>query len=208
MNFAADGANISVVGLGPGDVDYLAPRAKWLIDHCAVLIGSPRQLNCFPAFPGEKRQLDGSLAQLAAWLTEHPELPIVVLASGDPMLYGIGDFLSRQCDPARLSIVPGISAAQYLFSRLALSMNDVFLTSSHGRSPDFDFIFQHAKVAMVTDRKIGPYEIAQQILARGLRRIMIIGENLSYPDERIQRLSPEQVARQYAMNVVVILDER
>lgn len=208
MTPAADSANISVVGLGPGDGDYLAPRAKWLIDHCDVLIGSPRQLSCFPGFTGEKRQLAGSLAQLVAWLNDHSEQPIVVLASGDPMLYGIGDYLSRQLDPARLRIVPGISAAQYLFSRLALSMNDVFLTSSHGRTPDFDFLLLHTKVAMVTDQLIGPYEIAQHILARGLRRLMIIGENLSYPDERILHLAPEQVARHYAMNVVVILDER
>ncbi|MEA9389340.1 cobalt-precorrin-7 (C(5))-methyltransferase [Acerihabitans sp. TG2] len=208
MTHAADTANISVVGLGPGDSDYLVPQAKWLIDHCEVLIGSSRQLNCFPGFCGEKRQREGSLAQLVVWLNDHCEQPIVVLASGDPMLYGIGDYLSRQLDPARLRIVPGISAAQYLFSRLALSMNDVFLTSSHGRTPDFDFVLQHAKVAMVTDQQIGPYDIAQQILARGLRRKMIVGENLSYPDERILRLAPEQVARHYAMNVVVILDER
>lgn len=201
-------AAISVVGLGPGNSDYLTPRAGQLIEACDVLIGSPRQLACFPAFRGEKRPLAGSLTALAAWLTAHRRQSVVVLASGDPMLYGIGDFLSRRLPAGSLCIVPGISAAQYLFSRLGWSMNEVYLTSSHGRRPDFDFLLRHPKVAMMTDRIIGPYEIAREIMARNLRRTMVIGEKLSYPDERIHLLAPEQVAREYAMNVVVILDER
>ncbi len=207
MNRHGAAPAVSVVGLGPGDSDYLIARARRLIDQCAVLVGSPRQLDCFPDFAGEKRPL-GALAELAGWLAQQGERAVVVLASGDPLLYGIGDYLSRRLAPGRLQIVPGISAAQYLFSRLALSMNDVYLASSHGRAPDFDFLLMHPKVAMVTDDRIGPYEIARQILIRGLRRTMIIGENLSYPDERIHRLSPAQVAPHYAMNVVVILDER
>lgn len=201
-------AAISVVGLGPGNSDYLTPRAAQLIEACDVLIGSPRQLACFPAFRGAKRPLDASLPSLAAWLAAHQWQSVVVLASGDPMLYGIGDFLSRHLPAGSLCIVPGISAAQYLFSRLGWSMNDVYLTSSHGRRPDFEFLLRHRKVAMMTDRIIGPYEIAREIITRNLRRTLVIGENLSYPDERIHILPPEEVARNYAMNVVVILDER
>ncbi|QWA13725.1 cobalt-precorrin-7 (C(5))-methyltransferase [Sodalis ligni] len=197
---------LSVVGLGPGDVGYLTPRARELIERCDVLIGSPRQLACFPEIRQEKRLLDASLPALAAWLAAHREQRVVVLASGDPMLYGIGDYLSRHAD-GPLLVVPGISAVQYLFSRLGLSMNDIYLTSSHGREPDFDFILRHGKVAMMTDRHIGPYEIARQILSRGLRRTLAVGENLSYADERIHILSPDRVAREYDMNVVAILDE-
>lgn len=203
-----DAPRVSVVGMGPGDAMYLTPGARRLVDRCAVLIGSARQLACFPDFRGEKRPLGASLAALAAWLETHPDVVTVVLASGDPLLYGIGDYLSRRLGGDGLHIEPGISAVQYLFSRVRLSMNDVYLTSSHGRAPDFDFLLAHPLVAMVTDDSIGPYEIAAQILARPRPRTMIIGENLSYPDERIHRLPPAQVARHYAMNVVVILDER
>ncbi|WP_410015125.1 cobalt-precorrin-7 (C(5))-methyltransferase [Sodalis sp. C49] len=199
---------LSVVGLGPGDGRYLTPGARRLIDQCSVLIGSPRQLACFPGFQGEKRSFGPSLEALAAWLDAHPDVDTVVLASGDPLLYGIGDYLSRRMGAENLHIEPGISAVQYLFSRLRMAMNDVYLTSSHGRAPDFDFLLLHPRVAMVTDERIGPYEIAREILARERPRVMIIGENLSYPDERIHRLPPAQVARHYAMNVVVILDER
>ncbi|TKI08345.1 cobalt-precorrin-7 (C(5))-methyltransferase [Martelella alba] len=199
---------VSVVGLGPGDEAYLTLMARRLIGRCEVLIGSARQLACFPHFGGEKRPLDRTLGDLAHWLASHRERRVVVLASGDPMLYGIGDYLSRHMPPGTLAIIPGISAVQYLFARLGLAMNEVYLASSHGREPDFDFLLRHAKVAMVTDRRIGPYEIARQILARALRRTLVVGENLSYPNERIHILLPEQVARAYDMNVVVILDEQ
>ena len=61
---------------------------------------------------------------------------------------------------------------------------------------------------MVTDKKIGPYEIAQEIKKRGLKKVLVIGENLSYEDEKIEILAEYQVIdRQYEMNVVVILNE-
>jgi precorrin-6y C5,15-methyltransferase-like, putative len=61
---------------------------------------------------------------------------------------------------------------------------------------------------MVTDKKIGPYEIAQEAMKRGLKKVLVIGENLSYEDEKIEILAEDQVIdRQYEMNVVVILNE-
>lgn len=198
---------INIVGIGPGSRDYLTPLGLKQIMQSDCLIGAERQLALFPDFAGEKRLLDSKLSDLTTWLIINQEQQITVLASGDPMLYGIGKYLSQQLGKEQVNIVSGISAIQYLFSRIALDMNDLYLTSSHGKTPDFDFIFQHKKVALVTDTIIGPYQIARQIQQRNLTRTLIIGENLSYPNERISILSPEQVAEQYELNVVVILDE-
>ena len=87
-------------------------------------------------------------------------------------------------------------------------MNEAYLTSSHAKIPNFDFILSLPKVFMVTDKKIGPYEIAQEVKKRGLKKVLVIGENLSYEDENIEILAEDRVVdRQYEMNVVVILDE-
>ncbi len=57
-------------------------------------------------------------------------------------------------------------------------MNDMWLTSSHGRAVSFDALAAHRKVAMVTDGRCGPREIAAQLMARGKgHRWMVIGEN-------------------------------
>ena len=63
---------------------------------------------------------------------------------------------------------------------------------------------------MVTDSKIGPKEIAKEILKRNLDRVMIVGENLSYDNEKITIAKPSEIIEieKFDMNVVVILDEK
>jgi cobalt-precorrin-7 (C5)-methyltransferase len=55
----------------------------------------------------------------------------------------------------RVRIIPGISAVQYLCAQAGIDMNDIWLTSSHGRSVCFDELARHRKVAMVTDAAAG-----------------------------------------------------
>ncbi|MGV7961891.1 cobalt-precorrin-7 (C(5))-methyltransferase [Photorhabdus tasmaniensis] len=196
---------ITVVGIGPGDTAYLTPQAQHYISDAEVLVGGRRHLEIFSGITHETRILDADLASLLVWLQNNSTRHIVVLASGDPLLYGIGKLLSEYFTADDLRIIPGISSIQYLCAKAALDMNDIYLTSSHGRTPDFDWILQHDKVAMVTDGRVGPRAIAEAIIARGLSRTLIIGENLSLPNERIHRLRPEAVATDYDMNVVVIL---
>ena len=89
-------------------------------------------------------------------------------------------------------------------------MNDVYITSSHGKTPDFDKLLGYSKVAMVTDQLIGPPEIAREILIRRLRKTLWVGENLSYPSEKIRQFNPRELSLEikFERNVVVILDEK
>lgn len=184
---------IYVLGMGPGDPMYRTQVATDLIAKADVLVGWPRMLSGFPDFHGETHVLDTDLDKLLSWLKANAQRNVVVLASGDPLVFGIGKRLAEQLPIEQRQIISGISAVQYLFARIGLDMNELYLTSSHGKQPDFDFIFQHDKVAMVTDREIGPFQIAQEILQRGLKRSLVIGENLSYANEQIHQLQPEQV---------------
>ncbi len=106
-------------------------------------------------------------------------------------------------------MVSGISSLQYIFSKIYVDMNDVYITSSHGKVPDFDYILSHKKVCMVTDFKIGPKQISKEIIDRNLNKIIVVGENLSYDNEKITIAKPEEIIRMdnFDMNVVVILDE-
>jgi cobalt-precorrin-7 (C5)-methyltransferase len=199
---------LTVVGIGPGDTQYLTFTARSAIDSADILVGGARQLALFTEFSGETRLLDADLDGLMLWLRERLNRQVVVLASGDPLVYGIGKRLAENFAPERLRIIPGISSIQYLCAKAAVDMNDLWITSSHGREPDFQAIAAHSKVAMVTDSIVGPYAIAQALLARGLNPTLIIGENLSSADERIHCLRAAEVAQRYEMNVVVILNER
>ncbi|AYA40820.1 cobalt-precorrin-7 (C(5))-methyltransferase [Xenorhabdus nematophila] len=208
---------ITVVGIGPGAAAHQTLAALDAIKQAEILVGGARHLAEFPHFCGETRRINADMDGLMMWLEQNQHRQIVVLASGDPLFYGIGKriaahFAERQTDKQNVRIISGISAIQYLCARILLDMNDIYLTSSHGRKPDFDWLLRHEKIAMVTDDVIGPYQIAQEILAHGQPRRMVIGENLSQENERIVCLNAEQIAQRgdihYDLNVVVILNER
>ncbi|CAM7466840.1 cobalt-precorrin-7 (C(5))-methyltransferase [Morganella morganii] len=195
---------IYVTGVGPGSEAYLTRRAADVISGADILIGGQRHLDEFAGLTTETRVIDADISGLMNWIAERLDRRIVILASGDPMFFGIGKRISETFAPEQVQIVPGISSVQYLCSRAGMDMNDIYLTSSHNRSPDFDWLLAHERIGMVTDSKIGPKEIAAEILQRGQTRRMIIGENLSGRNERITILNAEEVSGDYNMNVVLI----
>ena len=195
---------IYVTGVGPGSEGYLTRRAADVISGADILIGGQRHLDEFAGLTTETRVIDADISGLMNWIAERLDRRIVILASGDPMFFGIGKRISETFAPEQVQIVPGISSVQYLCSRAGMDMNDIYLTSSHNRSPDFDWLLAHERIGMVTDSKIGPKEIAAEILQRGQTRRMIIGENLSGRNERITILNADDVSGDYDMNVVLI----
>ena len=201
---------LTVVGMGPAGQQWLTPAALAVINSASALVGARRHLAQFTDFDGETFTLGADIPALLDWLTARRDKQVVVLASGDPLLFGIGKRLVDHFGIAQVSVIPGISAVQYLCARAGVDMNDIWLTSSHGRQVDFDQLVRQTKVAMVTDKLCGPREIAAGLVARGAgHRWMLIGENLAMDNERIRWLRAcDEPDEQYDMNVVVILDER
>nr|WP_235925364.1 cobalt-precorrin-7 (C(5))-methyltransferase [Streptococcus catagoni] len=200
---------IDLIGIGPGNQAYSLVGHQKLFQEADLILGSERHLAILPSVYKEKGQIAPKKLQALEELLRHlpEERKVLYLASGDPLIYGLGRWLAEKF-PSRVRIMAGVSAMQYLASRICLSMNDAYLTSSHAKAPNYDLIMSLPKVFMVTDQKTGPYQIAQEILRRGLKKQLVIGEQLSYPDEKITILPAKQVLdKEYKMNVVVVLDE-
>lgn len=200
---------INVIGLGPGNTDYITKLGEKLIQNSDVVIGGKRNLESIVDFEGEKIEISSNLKEIVEYINNNKHKQISVIASGDPLIYGIGRYLSKNIDKEDLNIVSGISSLQYIFSKVHIDMNDLYITSSHGKTPDFDYVLSHKKVCMVTDKIIGPKEICNQILDRNLEKTIVVGENLSYDNERITIGSPEDILNleDFDMCVVVILDK-
>lgn len=224
---------VYVVGVGPGSGLYLTRAAEEIIDKAQLLIGGTRNIEFIRTSLGLKEGQDtfvlgSDLASMMDQIEKNLDKDIVVLASGDPSIYGIADYInrtmSRQEDPAtetnripsqrdsiqgkeNLVIVPGISSIQYAFSVFKIPMNDLYITSSHGRQPDYDFIFMHDKLALVTDYKIGPRQIAQEVKDRGLDYSFYVGENLSYHNQRLTVGSADDILARdsYGMCLVILI---
>ena len=224
---------VYVVGVGPGSGLYLTRAAEEIIDKAQLLIGGTRNIEFIRTSLGLKEGQDtfvlgSDLASMMDQIEKNLDKDIVVLASGDPSIYGIADYInrtmSRQEDQAtetnripsqmdsiqgeeNLVIVPGISSIQYAFSVFKIPMNDLYITSSHGRQPDYDFIFMHDKLALVTDSKIGPRQIAQEVKNRGLDYSFYVGENLSYHNQRLTVGSADDILARdsYGMCLVILI---
>ena len=201
---------INIIGLGHGEFDYITKMGEKLIYSSDILIVGKRNLESIENFSGEKIVLGNNLKEILDFIKNNLHKNISVIASGDPSIYGIGKYLSNNIEHENLNIVSGISSLQYIFSKIFVDMNDVYITSSHGKIPDFDYILSHKKVCMVTDSKIGPHEICREIQKRNLDKIVVVGENLSYANERITIGKSKDILSvdKFDMNVVVILDEK
>ncbi|STT46742.1 cobalt-precorrin-6y C5-methyltransferase [Klebsiella pneumoniae] len=200
---------LTVVGMGPAGLQWLTPAAARAIAAAEALVGGSRHLQQFPDFAGERFALGADMPALLAWIEARTGRRVVVLASGDPLFYGIGTRLIALFWPGTSAGDPRHQRGAVPLRPGGIDMNDMWLTSSHGRAVSFDALAAHRKVAMVTDGRCGPREIAAQLMARGKgHRWMVIGENLAMENERIHWLPVSAVEDEYEMNAVVILDER
>ncbi|RSS47434.1 precorrin-6y C5,15-methyltransferase (decarboxylating) subunit CbiE [Streptomyces sp. WAC07061] len=136
MSSAAPPAPVTVVGLGADGWAGLTAGARSALTSAEVLIGGPRQLDLLPAadcaglrvaWPSPLRPAVPKL------MAEHAGRRIAVLASGDPMFYGIGRALSEELGPDALRIHPHPSSVSYACARLGWPVEDTEVVTVVGR---------------------------------------------------------------------------
>lgn len=199
---------IKAVGIGPwGQLD-LTERAKIAIETADFIFGSERQLALAAYGPSrvpEKAVAYETLKDLVLQLEDHSGRNFVVLASGDPSFYGIAKYLREAFGKDEVEVIPGISSVQYLFAKAHWDMNDVYMTSAHGRGMNMDLVLKMPKIAILTDALTDPYIIAQTLLQHKEDPILIIGEALGSDQEQITIAKASEVPKKhYEMNVVLI----
>ncbi len=211
---------ITAVGIGPWGRQELTLGATEVIRSADCLLGSERQLEAVKDLKDLKNDKNHEqlivhkspkaiaykdLKDLTHCLEDHLGHHFVVLASGDPSFYGIAKYLCQTFGKDQVKIIPGISSVQYLFAKAQLDMNDLYMTSGHGRPLNMEKVMQMEKTAILTDDKIGPFQIAEKLLGYGEDPLLIIGEALGFEEEKITMLKASQVEdRTYSMNVVIV----
>lgn len=206
---------ITVVGIGPGNSRFLTIEGQLKIEKADIVYGHKRQIEAISHIENsgtliEYEKIDRLEAMLLDETFKNKDISIVVLASGEPSLYGIGKYVDKIFKDnldVKVELVPGISSVQYLFAKAKIPMNDVYITSSHGKDIDIDILQGMEKIAFMTDAGRGPAYIAKVYQYIGMDPYIVIGENLSYEDEKITicKASELDKTRQYSMCVVLII---
>ena len=204
---------INVVGLGPGNIKYLSTAGIECIKEAEIIVGSTRQLSDLKAIISEKQEIYilGKLSQLIAYLKENIEKKITIIVSGDTGYYSLVPYLSKNLSKDILNIIPNISSYQYLFSKIGENWQNFRLASVHGREVDYVKNIDAEDIAglvLLTDDIQNPYEVSKNLYNNGIRNItVIVGENLSYDNEKITILEIEdyeKLNRKFDMNVLIL----
>ena len=207
------GHALVVIGIGHDGPRGLAPEARAHIESARVLAGGRRHLDLFSDWKGDKIVLGSDVATFVGMLkARYSREKTVVLASGDPLFYGIGRALLEAIPRADLVFLPQLSSVQLAFARVKETWNDAQVISVHGRSMEALVVAiasRTPKIAVLTDARNDPAAIANLICRSGAGEeyVLWVCENLGGPDERISR---HHVARMpdesfSPLNVVILL---
>ncbi|WP_434708512.1 precorrin-6y C5,15-methyltransferase (decarboxylating) subunit CbiE [Pseudomonas sp. R1-1] len=119
---------LTVVGIGEDGFKGLGKNARRALMGASRIVGGQRQLDLLPVCLGGERQLWPSPFSLAPVLERRGEA-VCVLASGDPMFYGVGASLARQVASDEMLILPAPSSCSLAAARLGWPLQDVVTLS-------------------------------------------------------------------------------
>ena len=119
---------LTVVGIGEDGFKGLGKHARRALIGASRIIGGQRQLELLPVCIRGERQLWPSPFSLAPVLERRGEA-VCVLASGDPMFYGVGASLARQVPSTEMLILPAPSSCSLAAARLGWPLQDVVIVS-------------------------------------------------------------------------------
>ncbi len=201
-----------LIGIGP---EGLTTKTSELLEHCPAVVASSRHRHLVPA--GHEIIAIAPVQQTLELVNDRLQAGnVAVLASGDPLFFGIGRTLLRTVGRDRLEIHPALSSVQLAFSRFKEPWDDAAFVSLHGREAShiLPLLLPHDKVLVFTDGDNCPDALCRQLLTSFAsvddaetpdRYQVMVAENLGQEDERLTRGSLEEISRQQfsPLNVVI-----
>lgn len=189
---------VTILGIGDDGCTSLTSRAMEAVLAAQWLVGGERQLAFFPQFHGDRLVIKDGLPALIERIAElAADNNVCVLASGDPLFFGIGGMLVKRLGVDQVAVEPSPSSVQWAFARLGMKWDDATVISLHGRSRDgfLTRLKRHRKVAVLTDGENTPAKIASWLQTIGEQQWRCaVCENLCGLDERVRWFSVEELA--------------
>jgi len=180
---------LAIIGVGEDGAGSLNAATRAHIAQASLVMGGARHLALIDETGGERRVWPSPIEGAVAMLAARRGLPTVVLASGDPFFYGVGDLLARHFGRDEIVSIPSPSAFALAASRLLWSQQDCALISLHGRA--FERLTPHlqprARLLLLSWDETTPARVAAHLASRGMgdSRLHVL-ERLGGPRERIR----------------------
>lgn len=201
---------LSIVGIGEDGVDGLSAGARALVADAEIVFGGARHLAlAAPLIRGQSKPWPSPFSLAVDEVIGLRGRQVCVLASGDPLFYGVGATLCAHVSPEETWIVPAPSAFSLAAARMAWAIPDTVLLSVHGRALDRVRPHLHpgARILALTSDAQGPAALARLLTEIGFGRSQLtVLEALGGTHERIRTVRADafDFADIAALNVVAI----
>lgn len=203
-------AKIHIIGVGGDGLAGLTGRARELLQNADLVLGSEPTLGRIPELTAQRLVIGTDLQEVVQTLEkEDGAKRIVVVASGDPLFYGVAHFLCDRLGKERFEVLPHVSTMQLAFARVKESWEEAYLTNlaSHPLESVLDRIRTAETVGLFTSEHEDPPTIAKALLARGIDYFRAyVCENLGGPKERVTQgeLSDLATMEFDSLNVMIL----
>ena len=201
---------VTLIGLGGGTFDTLTQQAREALENAPLILGAKRLLEHLPKHDARKVSAVRSQEILDLLQAAQEETACVVF-SGDTGFYsgakGLLPLLEQAGIPAR--VLPGLSSVQLFAARLGRPWQDWRLCSAHGVELDPVAEVLHGRpVFFLTGGILTPQSICRRFVEVGLGDLPVtVGENLSYPEEKVCSGTAQTLAEETFPPLSVLLAE-
>lgn len=185
---------VDIIGIGMGNPETLTLGALNIIKSSNRLIGAERMVNSMAKLcenPDLRIAYAIKSSDILKLIKEcEDDSKIVVLMSGDTGFYsGSKNLISLIDREENISyqLTAGISSMQYLAAKVGISWDDAKCVSLHGRKNNpVSCVLKYEKVFFLLDKTMTVSKVCKEFTEAGFGELKVYaGENLSYPDEKI-----------------------
>ncbi len=161
---------LSIIGVGAEGIASLPASARVLINNAEIVIGGARHLAMLPHdHPAEKQGWASPISETVSAMKKLEGRRVVVLATGDPMSYGIGVTLGRAFGPDAMTVLPAPGAFSLAAARLGWALHETDCLTLHGRplAALNLFVRPGARLLILSEDGGTPAKIAETLRDRG-----------------------------------------
>ncbi len=203
-------SKIYIIGMGDDALEGVIAPARQLVEKAQLLVGAENTLAKIPKSAAERLAVGGNLDEAVERISRAGDKRIVVLASGDPLFYGVARYLCDKLGKDRFEVVPHVSSMQLAFARVKESWEEAYLTNLANRPLDqvLEKIRVASKVGLFTTDQYPPRAVAKALLDRRVDYFSAyVCENLGSPDERVTQGELAEIAAQdfSPLNVMILV---
>lgn len=200
---------LSVIGIGDDGLASIGARARAVIEAGDIVIGGKRHLDLIPDHPGDCRSWRQPLEKSLDDIENLRGRKVVVLASGDPMCFGVGALLAKRFATDEMQILPAASAFSLACARLGWPLQHVETLSLHSRPTSTlrRHIRPGARLVVLTRDGDTPHLIASILveMGYGLSRLHVFEHLDGERERRIDATAESWIAKDIApLNTVAI----